>query len=104
MLLITDIFNPLKFGLQKDEIVSSLFSPGWFWYEVFVCCIHCRPLDDKADDQTRDFPKLTCVRYAVCSGPRQFNAYLKGKNKPCSVLYCFDYSAQVIHFFSLYRN
>ncbi|KAL9972954.1 hypothetical protein ACROYT_G019355 [Oculina patagonica] len=53
-----------------------------------------RPLDDKADDQTRDFPKLTCVRYAVCSGPRQFNAYLKGEYKPCSVLYCGDYSAQ----------
>jgi len=35
------------------------------------------PIDDKATDQSRDSPELTSVRYAVCSGPKQFNAYLK---------------------------
>ena len=44
-----------------------------------------RPIDDKATDQKRDAPPLTCVRYAVCSGPRQFNAYLKG-----AVLYTYN--------------
>lgn len=43
-------------------------------------CHYCfdRPVDDMATDGRRDSPQLTCVRYAVCSGPRQFNAYLKG--------------------------
>ncbi|PFX28573.1 C2 domain-containing protein 3 [Stylophora pistillata] len=35
-----------------------------------------RPLDDKADEQTRADTWLTCVRFAVCSGPKQFSAYL----------------------------
>ena len=60
--------------------------------------MQCRPLDDKVADQTKH-PRLTCVRYAVCSGPRQFHAYLQGEcsgnDAPLCLLdmhvFCFSY-------------
>ncbi|CAH3172535.1 unnamed protein product, partial [Porites evermanni] len=36
-----------------------------------------RPRDDKATDPSHVSKTFTCVRYAVCSGPKQFSAYLK---------------------------
>ena len=61
--------------------------------------MQCRPLDDRAADQVKHSPRLTCVRYAVCSGPRQFHAYLQGEccgnDEPhclldtCKSVFCF---------------
>jgi len=57
--------------------VCSIYSVQ---HTPFCCCVmQCRPLDDRAAGQVKHSPRLTCVRYAVCSGPRQFHAYLQGE-------------------------
>ena len=44
-----------------------------------INCIIFRPLDDKTCATETRSSKLTSIQYPVCSGPKQFNAYLRGK-------------------------
>ncbi|XP_015771558.1 PREDICTED: C2 domain-containing protein 3-like [Acropora digitifera] len=48
-----------------------------WWGEEHGTGILFRPVDHKAPEQRGEAGRLTSVRYAVCSGPRQFSAYLK---------------------------
>ncbi|XP_068718257.1 C2 domain-containing protein 3-like isoform X2 [Montipora capricornis] len=48
-----------------------------WWGEEHGDGILFRPVDDNASEKRECTARLTSVRYAVCSGPRQFNAYLK---------------------------
>ena len=62
--------------------VKSVYQTVLNWITLINFCpyhsLFGRPRDDKATDPSDVSKTFTSVRYAVCSGPKQFSAYLKG--------------------------
>ena len=65
-----------------EYLIIFAYQTALNWMTVINFCPYhlwfIRPRDDKATDLSHVSKTFTCVRYAVCSGPKQFSAYLKG--------------------------